>query len=194
MSLSAVRVLAGPLGVHELLNRACRPRADRRLLNVVCCGRGPENPRQALCGTSNNSANPIQRETRILSRYLCSPVSQTQPSVRKLVRCQCFAGTQENTGSKSPSCGRQYVKSRLKLPVVSVEKMSCREALQRGSSGETPDPSEEVQAGARQVQAASVEAIYVAPNGVNCSMREIEKSGFVRLLSTDHHQRNRGNS
>ena len=170
MNLSAIRVLAGSAyGVHGFLSLACRPGADRRLLNVVRCVRGPENLRTVLCGPSNNSVNPIQREIRILSRYLCSSDSQAQPS----------KGTQGNNGFESPLADgntSRAVQSHLSLARVQT---SCREALRRGPLGENPDPTEKVQAGACRDQTASVEAIYVAPNGVNCSTREIGKSGFV---------------
>ena len=81
MSLSGIRVQDRPhAAVHEFSTRARVPRPDGRTRNVIRCVRGRRNPRSASCGNSNNSVRPIQRETCILTRYLCSPDSWAQPS------------------------------------------------------------------------------------------------------------------
>lgn len=99
MNLSAVRVLAGPLGVHELLNRACRPRADRRLLNVVHCVCGRQNPRTALWGTSNNSVHPIQHG------YHCVRVQPTSTRLSVSTYVRRVAISREKDGSVPATWG-----------------------------------------------------------------------------------------
>ena len=143
---STVQADHGPTGVRQL----CYP----EFVGLTACGRS--------WALSNNSAHPIQRENLVSSRLLRPPDSQAQPSAWEPVWCRCYAGTQGNHGSESPlAVGSMSRADQSHLPLA--WSTSCREALWRGSSGENPDPTEEEQAGACQIQIAPVEAKRVAP-------------------------------
>lgn len=103
--LSGVRVRSGhvlaltnfspPKSARRGLIRACREVCYSVLVGVRT------REIQHTWITSNNSIHSIQQDKSV-SRRLRSSVSQAQPSARDLVRCQCFAGTQENHGNKPP--------------------------------------------------------------------------------------------
>ena len=159
--------------------------AFTRLLTVLA-DHGPTRvrPFDTLCYTSvvglatcdepwqdsNNSAHPIHRES-LASSPLRSPDVQAQPS----------KGTQGNHGSDSPLAGGnklRAVQSYLSLACgefVRCKSRSPRRGIRQVRARIKPHPSKRWAGSIRRIE----------------SMSEIESSGFVRLLSGLHHQRNR---
>ena len=127
MILSGSRVRCTMSGAHETANRAGRPRPVRGLPNFSVAF-STDRVYDSLVGVaardrpwklSNNSAEPIQRETLVSSQLVRPSDSQAQPS----------KGTQGKTGSNSPLAGgikSRAVRSHLSLALGEFVRCNSR--------------------------------------------------------------------